>query len=118
MATDKNKQNLRYSKVCEHINKRVRYDGLSCDQIKLVKAIKAQRINDKELDYFWRNAPRKEDNSVNWDVIEEKEMAIFELIYKKHEKLLKTISKLEDSGVNIRKTMLLFNNLNNTSVSY
>lgn len=118
MATDKNKQNLRYIKVSERINKKIRYDGFTPKEVKLIKAKKQYEQVDKELNKFWSEAPRIENGHVNWEAISEETLDYFEYIQKQSEKLLKKISNLEDTGINIDKTMKMFVALNCNSVSF
>ena len=105
MSACKEKQNLRYKKVCERINKKVRYDGFSKDEISLIKAIKEYQRIDAELNKFYRTALRDKDNKVDWNNIDEVSLNIFDHIYNLSQKLLKRISKLEDKGIDRDKVM-------------
>lgn len=118
MSADKNKQNLRYQKVCSRINKKVRYDGFTKDEVILIKTQKQYEQVQKELSKFWSTAPRTESNQVNWDAIDINILDYFEYIQKQSEKLLKKISKLEDKGLEIDKIMNMFMMLNCNSVNY
>lgn len=116
MATNKNKQNLRYKKVSARLNKKVRFDGLSNDEIKYIKTkIEYEQVQ-KDLNYFWNTAPRK-NNVVNWDKLTESELDYFDYIYQKSEKLLKKISSISDK-INVEETESIFLQLNCNSVSF
>lgn len=118
MATNKNKQNLRFRKVSERINKRVRYDGLTEDQIKFIKTKNEYDLIEKSMNEFWRNAPRLPTSQVDWNSMNEQELDYFEYINKKQEKLFNRMSRLEDKGVSPEDTMNLFMMLNTYSVSF
>lgn len=117
MATNRDKQNLRVKKVCERINKKVRYDGLNQDQIKYIKTVKEYEQIDRELNNFYATCKRKSTGQVDWDIMSESELDYFDYIYKKSEKLLKRKSKLEEK-INSDEAMRLFVQLNVNSVSF
>ncbi|MBD5589123.1 hypothetical protein [Clostridium botulinum] len=117
MSTNKTKQNLRYKKTSERLNKKVRYDGLSKDEVKYIKSKKQYEQIEKDLNNFWTTAPRKQNNSVDWESMSESELNYFDYIYKESEKLLKTLSKLEDT-IDVDKTLNIFLQLNCKSASY
>jgi hypothetical protein len=118
MAADKNKQNLRYKIVSQKINKRVRYDGFTPEEIKLIKAQKNFNRFDKELNNFWGSAKRNENGSVDWNSMSDEQLDLFEFIDKQKLKYQKQISKAEDKGLKVDKVMDLFMKLNTQSASY
>lgn len=117
MAANKGKQNLRYQKVCKRVDKKIRYDGFTKDEIKYIKTKQKYNQIQKDLNSFWSTAPRKENNSVNWECMSEEELDYFEYIHKISEKLLKALSKLEEK-INVQRTEYIFMQLNCNSVSY
>ena len=118
MSTDKNKQNLRYQKVSSSINKKVRYDGFSAEEVKYLKAINEKKQADKDLNLFWATAPRIEGRNVDWNSMSETEIDFFDYINKKVEKLSKKISRLEDLGIDAEQVIEMFTQLNCHSASY
>jgi hypothetical protein len=118
MAANKEKQNLRFKKISQRLHNKVRYDGFSQDEITIIKTKKKLDQAEKELSYFWANAPRMNNNNVDWDRMTEQELDHFEYIYKQQERLLKKMSKFEDKGFKIDKILNLFMKLNITSASY
>lgn len=117
MSTNKTKQNLRYKKVSERLNKKVRYDGLSKDEVKYIKSKKQYEQIEKDLNNFWDTAPKKQNNSIDWESMSESELDYFYYMYKASEKLLKVLSKLEDK-IDVDKTLNIFLQLNCKSASY
>lgn len=117
MSTNKTKQNLRYKKVSERLNKKVRYDGLSKDEVKYIKSKKQYEQIEKDLNNFWATAPKKQNNSIDWESMSESELDYFDYMYKASEKLLKVLSKLEDK-IDVDKTLNIFLQLNCKSASY
>lgn len=115
---DKNKQNLRYAKVSASQNKKVRYDGLSKEEIKYIKLTKEQNQMDKELNRFYRETKRNENGAIDWINLSEEELDYFDIIYKNNEKLLKKISKLSDTIQDTDKVLNIFLQLNTHSQSY
>lgn len=118
MAANKHKQNLRYKKVAERINKKVRYDGLTKEQIKYIKTKQEYDNIEKSMNDFWRYAPRLKNNQVNWDNMTEQELGYFEYINGKQEKLFIRLNKLEEDGLDVDTTMNMFMMLNINSVSF
>jgi hypothetical protein len=118
VSTNKDKQNLRFKKVSERLNKKVRYDSFTPDEVKLIKAKKQYTQIERELNRFWATAPRLENNNVDWNNIDEQTLNYFEYINKQSEKLIKRISKLEDKGLDSDKIMNMFMLLNINSISY
>ena len=115
---DKNKGNMRFQQISTRQNKRVRYDGLTPDQTKYIKAINAKKQADKDMNSFWLYAPRNESGSVDWNAMSEDELDNFEYINKKCESLSKKVLKLEHTGIDIDRTLDFFTQLNCHSVSY
>lgn len=118
MSTNKNKQNLRYQKVCQSQNKKIRYDGFSKDEITYLKTKDKYEQFERELNMFWKEAPRNENGAVDWDNMNDETLDYFEYINKQHEKLLNKMSKLEDKGIKVDSLLDMFNQLNCNSVSY
>jgi hypothetical protein len=118
MATNKNKQNLRYQKVSERINKKVRYDGFSKEEITYLKTKEKYEQVEKELNVFWKEAPRNENGVVNWSAMSEETLDYFEYINKQSEKLLRRLNKLEDNGIDVQQVTKLFIQLNCNSISF
>lgn len=114
---NKEKQNLRYAKTCQKLNKK-RYKGLTAEQKAYIKAKEAFEQSEKALSAFWRTAPRSSTGAVNWDKMTELELDYFDEIHKKHEKNLKTMSKLEDNGLDVDYALNLFREINCNSVCF
>jgi len=118
MATSKEKQNLRFKITSQRINKKVRYDGFTKEEINLIKAKGKADQFDKELSQFWSKAPRNSNGVVNWDAMTESELDYFEYIFKQNEMAINKMSKLEENGVDVDKTLNMFMMLNTGSVSF
>ncbi|MBU7316115.1 hypothetical protein [Paenibacillus oleatilyticus] len=118
MAANKEKQNLRYKKTAQRIDKKVRYDGFTPEEIKIIKTQKKFEQYEKEMNTFWAYAPRNENKGVAWERLSEDEMNLFEYINKQKEKALKQIVKYENKGFSIDKIMERFMKLNVKSVCY
>jgi hypothetical protein len=118
MGANKEKQNLRYKKVCERLDKKISYKGFTDDEVKLIKAHEKYKICERTLNDFWKTAPRKSNNSVDWETLSEQELDYFEHINKESEKTLKRISKLEDKGLNSDTVMYNFMLVNVKSVCF
>ncbi|MCM3273057.1 hypothetical protein [Paenibacillus elgii] len=118
MAANKEKQNLRYKITSRRLNNKVRYDGFSPEEIKIIKIQKKFEQYDNELNNFWANAPRNENKSVAWDKLNESELNLFEYINKQKEKALKQIIKYEEKGHNVERIMDVFMKLNVKSVCF
>lgn len=115
--TNKEKQNLRYMKVCQRLNKK-RYKGLTDEQKKYIKVKEAYEQSEKAMDDFWKTAPRTQTGAVDWNSMTDSQLDYFEVINKIHERNIKRISKLEDSGIDIEATLNLFRELNCNSVCF
>jgi hypothetical protein len=118
MAACKDKQNIRFKRISQSQNKKVRYDGFTKDEICLIKTQKKIDQYEKELNFFWSNAPRTENGVVDWESLSEEKLDVFEHINKEKEKLMNKISKLEDKGLDLDKIMNVFMKLNINSMSY
>lgn len=114
---NKEKQNLRYEKTCQKLNKK-RYNGLTDEQKKYIKAKEACEQSEKAMNDFWKNAPRSKYGAVDWKNMTDSQIDYFEQINKNHERNIKRISKLEESGIDIEYTLNLFRELNCNSVSF
>ncbi|PZT57469.1 hypothetical protein [Paenibacillus silvae] len=118
MATNKQKQNLRFKIVSQRIGKKIRYDGFTSREVEIIKSQKDLERYEKELGNFWTTAPRNSIGAVNWESMTENEIDLFEHINKQKEKAYKKVSKAEDEGYDIDKIMTLFMKLNINSASY
>lgn len=119
MATNKNKQNIRFIKTSSSQNKKVRYDGLSKDEVTYIKTVKKQEQFSKELDDFYKIAKRNNLGAIDWDSMDETELDYFDYVYKNNEKLLKKISKLEDTKIqDTDRVLSVFLQLNTNSQSF
>lgn len=116
--TSKLKQNIRFQQTSRRIQNRTRYDGFNKNEIVLIKTKKEFEEVERELNKFWRDAPRNENNVVDWDSLSEQKLDWFEYIYKKHEKLSSKLSKIEEKGLDLDDIMYRFMILNVNSVSF
>lgn len=94
------------------------YKGLTPEQKRYVKAEEERRQTDKALNDFYAHAPRLFNCAVDWNLLTEQDKDYFEQIYKRHEKAIKTMSRLESNGLDGDYTLNLFLQLNNHSVSF
>lgn len=118
MATNKMKQNLRFQKCEERIHQKQSFKYLSKLEKQYVKAQLHNRQVSKELNQFWKDAPRTETGAVDWDSLSTSELDYFNMIYKESCRVLKKIDRLEKKGVNGDITMDKFNQLNNHSTCF
>ncbi|PHA02980.1 hypothetical protein COE51_01165 [Bacillus pseudomycoides] len=118
MGANKDKQNLRFKKISERMNRKVRYDGFTREEISLIKTQKKLEQYEKEISLFWAEAPRKNNGIVDWEIMSEKTLDYFEYITKEKDKLIDKINKLEEMGLNMEKIMNLFMKLNTRSASF
>jgi hypothetical protein len=118
MGACKEKQNLRFKITSQRLNKKVRYDGFSKEEITLIKIQKKLDQVNKDLNTFWADAPRNKNGAVDWDSMTEETLDYFDFITKEQEKLSKKISKFEDKGFDLDKIMNLFMQLNVRSASF
>lgn len=117
MGACKQKQNLRYQKADARWHKKY-YKGLSEDEKKMVKLTEKHDKLEKDLGYFWSNAPRKNTGQVDWDNCTDEQLNYFEYINKKKESTLKAIIKLENKGIMQDNVMKLFMQINTKSVCF
>lgn len=115
--TDKSKQNLRYQKA-DTTWRKTSYRGLTSDQKKMVKLVEKHRLLEKDLNYFWANAPRQENDAVNWDAMSSTQLDYFDFLNKESEKVSSSIDRLEDKGIDQDATMEYFMQLNIKSVCF
>lgn len=115
--SNKEKQNLRYQKTYQKLNKK-RYKGLTDEQKKYIKAKEAYEKSEKDMNDFWKTAPRCESGAVDWESMTDLQLDYFEEINKNHERNIKRISKLEESGIDVEYTLNLFRELNCNSVCF
>lgn len=114
---NKEKQNLRYAKTCQKLNKK-RYKGLTDEQRRYIKAKEACEQSEKDMNEFWKFAPRSESGSVDWNRMSDSQLDYFEEINKTHKRNIKRISKLEENGIDVEYTLNLFRELNCNSVCF
>lgn len=114
---NKEKQNLRYAKTFQKLNKK-RYKGLTDERKKYIKAKEAYEQSEKAMNDFWRTAPRSESGAVDWKSMTDSQLDCFEEINKTHEKNIKRISKIEENGIDVEYTLNLFRELNCNSVCF
>ena len=67
---------------------------------------------------FWRTVPRSRSGAVDWNRMTDLQLDYFEQINKNHERNIKRISKLEESGIDVEYTLNLFRELNCNSVCF
>lgn len=94
------------------------YKGLTPEQKRYVKAEEERRITDKGLNDFYAHAPRSHNGAVNWQALSEQQLDYFEQTNKRHERAIKTMSKLEDNGLDGEYTLEVFRQLNTRSASF
>lgn len=117
MGANKEKQNIRMKKVCERLNKKVTYDGLSKNQKEYIITRNKYNQVDKELNYFYRTCKRNESNNVDWDSLSESELDYFDYIYKNSQKLLNKMIRLSEK-IDVEQTESTFLQINCNSVSF
>lgn len=119
MAANKIKQNLRYQKCAEGIEKKQSFKYLSKLEKEYVKIQLQYKQVEKELDRFWKNAPRiASTGAIDWDLLSASELDYFEMIYKKSCSLLAKMNRLEEKGVDSNYAMDIFNQVNNHSICF
>ena len=74
-------------------------------------------IIDKDYNDFYKTAPRNSNGAVDWKKLSEKELDIFDYLYKQHEKLLKKLSDLEDK-IDVDNALNIFLQVNTHSQSF
>lgn len=111
------KQDLRLEKVQTRYNK-TSYKGLTTEQKKYIKAYELYQQTDKELADFYKYAKRNNNGGIDFDNMDESDLDLFELLNKKHDKAFKTMSILEDNGLNADEVLSLHKTYNTYSVSF
>lgn len=114
----KERQNLRVKKVCERLGKKITYKGLSAQQVKYIKLKKGYDAAERELNFFYRNCKRTDCGIVDWNALNDGEIELFERLNRKHERLLESMSKMEDGGFDADSALKLFNQINCKSVCF
>lgn len=109
--------NLQYQRAFTKQLKTI-YKGLTPKQKRYVKAEEERRITDKGLNDFYARAPRSLSGAVDWESLTEQQLDYFEQINKRHEKAIKTMSRLEDNGLDGDNTLKIFMQLNTHSMSF
>lgn len=117
MSTNKEKQNIRYRKVSERVNKRKSYKGLTEDEKKYIKLKEKYDLCDKEYNNFYKTTPRSVNGAVDWNKLNEEELDYFDYLYKQHEKLLKKLSNIEDK-IDVNNALNIFLQMNTHSQSF
>lgn len=97
--------------------RKITYKGLTDAEKKYIKAEELRRQYEKELDRFYRTAPRI-NGAVDWDSLDEKTLDCFDHIYKAHEKALAKLSIMEDAGIDGDRAKSIFCQLNTHSASF
>jgi len=118
MGANKEKQNLRFKKTSERLHKKIRYDGFTDEEKKIIKTKEKLDQFEKDLNKFWSRAPRKDNKSVDWDNLNKSDLDYFDYIFKQHEKLTSKLSCYEEQGFNLDDLMHRFTMLNCKSVSF
>ena len=93
------------------------YKGLTATEKKYIKAEESRRQYEKELDRFYRNAPRI-NGVVDWSSMDEKTLDYFDHIFKGHEKALAKLSKMEDAGIDGDRVKNIFCQINTHSANF
>ena len=96
---------------------RTSYKGLNTQQKAYIKAKEKYEQCDKFLSYFYSTCPRGKDGSVNWDIIPETDIDLFEQQEKEKNKAVAKMSKLEDI-IDVDYTLTLFLQSNTHSMSF
>ena len=91
------------------------YKNLSPDQKKIVKLRERKDQNIKDLDRFWRTAPRDENGAVAWGEISDIEMDCFNRINKALELINKSLSKYTDEQIDEALNFFKQTNIHSTS---
>lgn len=94
------------------------YKCLTPEQKRYVKAEEERRITDKALSDFYAHAPRLQNGAVDWQSLTEQQLDYFEEINKRHEKSIRTMSRLEENGLDSDYTLNVFIQINTHSMSF
>ena len=105
---------IRLEKVAQRQNKKS-YKNLSEEQKKIVKAWERKEQHIKELDRFWRTAPRDENGAVAWDKMGDIEIDCFHYIDKELERQNKLLSKYTDEQIDEALNFFKQTNIHSTS---
>lgn len=108
--------NLNYQKAFQKQQK-VSYKNLDKNQIQYLKAKEKFEQMDKALNYFYKHCKRLESNAVNWSVLTEEELDMFEFWNKEKDKALVIMNKLEDI-IDVDYTLNVFRQINTHSMSF
>lgn len=109
--------NIQYQKAFRKQLKTT-YKGLTPEQKRYMKAQEERQITDKALGDFYTHAPRTSNGAIDWNILTEQQLVYFEQINKRHEKAIKTISRLEDNGLDGDYTLKVFIQINTHSMSF
>ena len=93
------------------------YKGLTDAERRYIKAEEQRRQYEKELDRFYRNAPRI-NGAVDWQSMDVETLDYYDHIYKAHEKALAKLSKMEDAGIDGDRVKNIFMQINTHSASF
>lgn len=109
--------NLQYQKAFRKQQKTT-YKGLTPTQRRYAKAEEERRITDKGLADFYAHAPRSINGAVDWNALTEQQLDYFDEINKRHERAIKTMSQLEDNGLDGDYVLNIFMQINTRSMSF
>lgn len=108
---------LQYQKAFRKQQK-TKYKGLTPEQKQYIKAEEERRITDKGLNDFYAHAPRNNNGAVNWNALTEQQLDYFEQLNRQHNKAVRTMSRLEDGGLDGDYTLKIFMQINTHSMSF
>lgn len=109
--------NLQYQRAFRQQQKTT-YKGLTPEQKRYVKAEEERRITDKALGDFYAHAPRNNNGAVDWGALTEQQIDYFDEINKRHEKAVRTMSRLESNGLDGDYALNVFMQINTHSMSF
>lgn len=109
--------NLQYQRAFRQQQKTT-YKSLTLEQKRYVKAEEERRITGKGLNDFYAHAPRFQNGAVDWQALTEQQLDYFEQINKRHERAIRTMSRLEDNGLDGDKILKVFMQINTHSMSF
>lgn len=109
--------NLQYQRA---FNKQLKttYKGLTPEQKRYVKAEEECRITDKGLNDFYAHTPRSENGAVAWEALTEQQLDYFQQLNRRHEKAVRTMSRLEEGGLDGDHALKVFMQINTHSMSF
>lgn len=108
---------IRLQKVAQR-QRKTSYKRLTSDQKKYIKAWERMEQFDKDLSRFWSTAPRLENHSVDWSSMDENQLDYFHYLDKEKSKAMRTMSKLEDAGLDTMLAFSVFAQLNLHGTSF